>query len=133
MITSWPLWLSCTNCRERLSINTLPHLRVPSWLGPAVIIPVLFIFRPTGENVTTDEAEAAAMLSIATNKYHQDALPPISTFDLRDSLQVNDLFFRGFEKVTTATFRNSRALLMISKLTTGINLFRLLIYETLFK
>eukprot|EP00112_Aurelia_sp_Birch-Aquarium-sp1_P010473 Seg2234.3 transcript_id=Seg2234.3/GoldUCD/mRNA.D3Y31 product="Transcriptional adapter 1" protein_id=Seg2234.3/GoldUCD/D3Y31 len=45
--------------------------------------------RPNEENVTTDEAEAAAMLSIATNKNHQDILPPISTFDLRDSLQFN--------------------------------------------
>ena len=62
-----------------------------TWLGPAVAIPLLFIFRSNGENVTTDEAEAAAILSIATNKNHQDALPPISTFDLRDSLQVNAL------------------------------------------
>ena len=35
-----------------------------------------------------DEAEAAAMLSLASSKQFHDASAPICTFDLRDTLQV---------------------------------------------
>jgi len=37
----------------------------------------------------TEEAEATAMLMLASNKHRLDTLTPISTFDLRDTLQLN--------------------------------------------
>ena len=42
----------------------------------------------TEKAYNTDEAEAVAMLSLASHKRCLDSLAPISTFDLRDTLQV---------------------------------------------
>ena len=44
--------------------------------------------RISDDACTADEAEAAAVLSLASNRGHSDANQSLSTFDLRDTLQV---------------------------------------------
>ena len=52
---------------------------------------VLSFFLNSSAELThnTDEAEAAAMFTLASNKHCPDTLAPISTFDLRDTLEVS--------------------------------------------
>ncbi|XP_065068134.1 transcriptional adapter 1-like isoform X2 [Rhopilema esculentum] len=45
--------------------------------------------RISDDACTADEAEAAAVLSLASNRGHSDANQSLSTFDLRDTLQAN--------------------------------------------